>query len=357
MAPGSLTTLPAETPTPDATPVAAARDLADALLRPQAEAVDQGVVPRAHLDAIAAAGLLGVTAPAELGGGGHPAPVGRAVVEQLAAACGATWFVFTQHSLPLATAVRTGHGRAPDLASGRVLSGVAVAHLRRPGPPAVTATRTPGGWRFDGHVGWMSSWGICDVFLLAAVAGDEVVTALVDAREQPGLTASDPMRLAAMTATQTVSLDLDGFEVRDADVLEVAPLQPWLESDRQKTANPSPHTVGLQQECTRRLAERGGTAALLADRLAEEGAALRDAAYALIDDVPPAERLDDRLAVRAASLDLVLRSATALVAATGGSAMDLARAPQRLLREAAFHVVQAQTGPVREATLQHWLGS
>src|SRR5688500_9105500 len=103
MPPGSLTTLPAETPTPDATPVVAARDLAEALLRPQAEAVDQGVVPRSHLDAIAGAGLLGVTAPVELGGGGHPAPVGRAVVEELAAACGATWFVFTQHALPLAT--------------------------------------------------------------------------------------------------------------------------------------------------------------------------------------------------------------------------------------------------------------
>jgi hypothetical protein len=75
-------------------------------------------------------------------------------------------------------------------------------------------------------------------------------------------------------------------------------------------------------------------------------------AYVLVDDVPAAERIEDKLAVRASSLELVVRSATALVAATGGAAMAMDAAPQRLMREAVFHLVQAQTGPVREATLQ-----
>ncbi len=344
-------------------PVLAARHLADDLLRPAAERVDASVVPRSHLDAIAAAGLLGVTAPREHGGGGHAAAVGREVVEELAAACGATWFVYTQHALPLATALRTTNPalfeRRRQLASGELLAGVAVAHLRRLGPPAVTAARVPGGWRFDGHVGWMTSWGICDVFLLAAVAGDEVVLALLEAREQPGLRASAPMRLAAMTATRTVTLDLDGLVVADDDVLEVAAAEPWLEGDRHKTANPSPHTFGLQRECVRRLAEtadrRGDvTAGALADQLRQQGEQLRTSAYQLIDDVPAAEWIDDRLAVRAESLELVVRSATALVVATGGSAMAADAAPQRLVREAVFQVVQAQTGPVREATLRQW---
>ena len=339
-----------------ASPVEAARALADELLRPHAEEVDQSVVPRSHLDAIAAAGLLGVAAPVELGGGGHPVPVAREVIELLAGACGATWFVFTQHALPMLTAVRAGHPVAADLASGRALAGVAVAHLRRPGPPAVTAARVDGGWRVDGYVGWMTSWGICDVFLLEAVAEDEVVTAVLDARDQHGLTSGAPMRLAAMSATRTVTLDLDGLVVPDSAVLEVAPLEPWLEADRQKTANPSPHTFGLARECVRRLAERPDPLAQdLAGSLGEEVESLRATAYALLDDVPPAEQVDERLRVRAASLDLVVRCATALVTATGGSAMDLRHPAQRLAREAAFHLVQAQTGPVREATLQQWL--
>jgi hypothetical protein len=261
-----------------------------------------------------------------------------------------------QHGLPQVATARAGHRRAADLASGRVLSGVAVSHLRRPGPPAVTARRDTGGWRFDGHVGWMTAWGICDVFLLAGVAGDLLVTAVLDAAEQPGLVASDPLALAAMSATRTVTLDLDGLLVHDADVVDVVPLAPWLEADRQKTANPGAHTVGLQRECTRRLAACGGTASELAGRLAEEGDRLRDASYRLVDDVPAAERLEERLALRAAGLDLAVRSATALVTATGGRAMALSHPAQRLLREAVFHVVQAQTGPVREATLRHWAG-
>jgi hypothetical protein len=239
-----------------------------------------------------------------------------------------------------------------------VLAGVAVAQLRRPGPPAVTATRTDGGWLFDGHVGWMTSWGICDVFLLGGVSPDgAVVLALVPAQDGPGLRASAPMRLAAMQATQTVTLDLAGLLVRDEDVASVLPVADFLAVDAAKTANPSPHTFGLQRELVRRLAETAsrrddGTAAALAQQLGREGERLRRVAYTLIDDVPAAEQLDDRLAVRAASLELVVRTATALVAATGGAAMASDAAPQRLMREAVFHLVQAQTGPIREATLQ-----
>jgi len=43
--------------------VAHAQRLADDLLAPHAERVDQGEVPRSHLREIAGAGLLGVNAP------------------------------------------------------------------------------------------------------------------------------------------------------------------------------------------------------------------------------------------------------------------------------------------------------
>ena len=344
-------------------PVELARALADDLIRPAAEQVDRSVVPRSHLDAWASAGLLGLAGPVAHGGGGAAPSVVREVTEVLAGACGATWFVATQHAMPLATVAASKNAALKErllqgLCTGEVLSGVAVAQLRRPGPPAVTATRTDGGWRFDGHVGWMTSWGICDVFLLGAVSPDgDTVLALVPAREGGGLTASAPMQLAAMQATVTVTLDLDGYEVADDDVAAVVPSVQWLAVDAAKTANPSPHTFGLQREAVRRLADTAsrrsdGTAAALAQQLGREGERLRRVAYTLIDDVPADEHLEDRLSVRAASLELVVRTTTALVAATGGAAMSLDAAPQRLAREAVFHLVQAQTPPVREATLQ-----
>ena len=347
-------------------PVELARALADDLLRPGAEQVDRTVVPRSHLDAWARAGLLGLSGPAAYGGGGAPAHVVREVAEVLAGACGATWFVATQHETPLTSLAASSNAALqdrllPELCAGTTLAGVAIAQLRRPGPPAVTATRVGDrGWRFDGHVGWMTSWGICDGVLLGGMSpAGEVVHVLVPAREGEGLTASAPLQLAAMQATVTVTLDLDGFCVSNADVVDVVDGAAWLATDAAKTANARPHAFGLQRECVRRLAETAarrndGTAAALAQQLAQEGSRLRAVAYALQDTVPAQERIDERLAVRAASLELVVRTATALVAATGGSAMALSSAPQRLAREAVFQLVQAQTAAVREATLQLW---
>ena len=344
-------------------PLDRARALADELLRPAAEQVDRTVVPRSHLDAWGRAGLLGLAGPVSHGGGGSPAPLVRQVTEVVAGACGATWFVTAQHSMPLATLTASGNEPLRErwlwgLCSGEVLAGVGVAQLRRPGPPAVTAIRVAGGWRFDGRVGWLTSWGICDVLLLGGVSADgTTVLALVPAREGDGLTASEPHALSAMSATRTVSLELAGLLVADADVVDLLPTAQWLAADAVKTANVGAHTFGLQREAVRRLDETAArrsdaTAAALAQQLGSEGDRLRRVAYVLVDDVPAGEQLDDRLAVRAAALELTVRTTTALVAATGGGAMALDAAPQRLAREAVFHLVQAQTGPVREATLQ-----
>ena len=355
--------LPAELLAPDA--VAVARDLAARVLRPQAEQADTGGVERGVVDVLGRAGLLGLAGPRGYGGSEAPPPVLREVTEVLAGADGATWFVTTQHALPLQSlgrsdnvALKERHLRA--LCTGGLLAGVAVAHLRRPGAPAVTARRVDGGWRLDGSVGWASSWGLADLLLLGGLSPDgEVVLALLPARPGPGLTAGAPMRLAAMQGTATVALAVDGLWVAHGDVVEVSRAAEWLEADRLKTANATPAVFGLLQEVVQRLADTAGqrgdrTAAVLADRLGEEGAQLRQAAYALVDHVPAHEQVPDRLALRGASLELVVRAASALVAATGGSAMSLASAPQRLAREALFHLVQAQTGPVREATLQRW---
>jgi alkylation response protein AidB-like acyl-CoA dehydrogenase len=349
-------------------PVARARRLADELLRPSAERVDRTTVPRSHLDAWAAEGLLGLAGPRAYGGAQAPPAVQREVASLLAGACGSTWFVAAQHTLPVtALAASPNDGlrerRLAALCRGALLSGVAFSHLRRPGPPAVLATRLDGGWRFDGAVPWMTGWGLCDVLLLAGrSADDEVVFALLEAREGPGLVASEPLPLAAMAATRTVALTLDDLRVADADVVSVTGAAAWLAADALRTANASPNVFGLQRECVRRLAETAserddGTAAALAHALGQEGARLRRVAETLLDDVAPEELVEDRLAVRASALELALRSATALVAATGGAALSLDAAPQRLAREAVFYLVQAQTPPVREAVLQLWRDS
>jgi hypothetical protein len=322
-----------------------AQRLADDLLRPHAAEVDRTRVPRSHVDALAEAGLLGLA--------GLNAPedeVARQVHELLAGACAATWFVIAQHFTPVKelTASPNEALRArylDQLVAGSRLAGVAFAHLRRPVPP-VTCARAEGGWVFDGRVPWMTAWGLCDVFLLAGRAGDEQVFVLLPAQEAPGLRASEPLPLLAMQATATVTLTLEGLFVPDADVVTVRAHDAWVAADRERTADVTPAAFGLHTEVVRLLEQR---APALSYRLAGEGARLRQRAYALIGD---ADRYNERLGLRAQSLDLCMRSATALVVATGGSAMELANPAQRHLREAAFLQVQAQTPALRALMLE-----
>jgi alkylation response protein AidB-like acyl-CoA dehydrogenase len=121
--------------------------LADDLLRPVAEQVDRTSVPRSHLDALGRAGALALTGPPELGG------VDRAtaceVVEMIAGACAATWFVMTQHSTPLAMLTHSANTDLRNrllapMCDGTLLSGIAIAHLRRPGAPAATSSCSAG---------------------------------------------------------------------------------------------------------------------------------------------------------------------------------------------------------------------
>lgn len=329
--------------------VAQARRLADELLRPNAELVDAAGVPRSHLDALAAAGLMDMT---EL-----PGPVAREVAELLAAADASTWFVWTQHHSPVRTVARGTNAalRAewlPRLRSGERLAGVAFTHLRRPGPPQVAAARRGDGWQIDGDIAWLTSWGLADVFLIGAQAGDDVVWVLTALTGRPEVT-SEPLQLAAMNGTSTVRVRVSGLVVASDEVALVEPLADWRAVDAAKSADVSAAVFGVITEVGRRLRERNEAAATdFADAVQHEADQLRRAAYALIDGVEAGERLEERLHLRASAHALACRATQGLVAAGAGRSMLLDSAAQRLARVALFLQVQGQTAAVREATLR-----
>jgi alkylation response protein AidB-like acyl-CoA dehydrogenase len=318
--------------------------VAEAVLAPQAEATDQAaIVPTGHLRALADAGLFGLFAP----GTGASQSVAAEVYETLAGACGATFFVWVQHHAPvrlLASSPNTAlRARLlPALVGGEVLGGVAFAHLRRPGPPPVAARHVGGGYVFSGEAPWVTSWGLAGMFAVAARVADRVLYAAVDAHAA-GLRPSPPLRLAAMNASATVRLGFEDVAVADDDVIVDLPFEEWQAQDRLATARPNPAAFGVAATCTRLLAERDprAAAALEAERLD-----CRARSYAA--DPTDAGTL---VGLRAWSLELALRCGYALVAATGGASMVLTHPAQRLLREAAFYAIQAQTPALRTATL------
>jgi len=346
----------------DASVVARARELADGLLAPTAERTDRSaLVPRTHLEALAQAGLFGLVAPTEDGGADVDPPTLRAVLRTLAGGCGATSFVWAQHHGLVGLLRNTDNGEVRHrwlgpLARGQSLAGTAFAHVRRGGPPALRAERQSSGWSLRGEAPWVTSWGLADVYSVAAVTSeDDLVWSAVAGATAPGLVPSDPLDLAVMTSTSTIRLRFDDLFVPHSDVVAVLPVERWRQRDRPRVACLNPSALGVVDRSLTLLAAHGDAGAVEAHRrLAAELAACEAvvAACAAAVDADQGD-IERSSAARAWGLDLARRSADALAAASGGQAMQSDHPAQRLVREAAFYVVQAQDASGRSATLRN----
>ena len=132
--------------------LAEARRLAAEVFRPNAQDADQGNIHgqvEANVRMLGQAGYFGLGISPDYGGLGADEMTRREYTEVMAAACGVTAFVQQQLH---AGGGFVGGGRnqalksekLPRFASGDELCGVAFSHLRRSGPPMVTAERTSG---------------------------------------------------------------------------------------------------------------------------------------------------------------------------------------------------------------------
>ncbi|WP_066972235.1 acyl-CoA dehydrogenase family protein [Streptomyces sp. NRRL F-4489] len=321
--------------------------VADELLSPSADRTARDGVPRSHLDALGASGALGLATR-------NPALLRRAT-EIVSAADGATWFVYAQHHQPVRAVAASDNRILRDrwltpLLTGRTLSGHAISHLARPGPPAITATPGRyGGWTLNGRIPWLTGWGLADVVLVGAVAPDDrVLFALLPSEDLDAPQAVHRHTLWSMAATHAVAVDLHSVAVTRDQVVSTARHEDWLNTYLHHNANTHPAVFGHLRATTRYLgryeAFKGWAdhATLLADRL-------RGHAYGLIDTRPAHEAIEERLATRAAVVDLALRSAAACLAASGARAMGSDTTAARLMGEAAFHLVHGQTPRAQHA--------
>ncbi len=326
--------------------LATARGLADELLFPDAMRVDGlDVLPVAHLDALAAAGLYGAPVPPEVGGLGLDLAASCAVVEELASGCLATTFVWVQHRGVVMTLAAAGtpavlrdRWLAPAV-RGQVRGAIALGGLL-PGPPRLRALPYGGGWRLDGEAPWVTGWGLTDLLLVAARGPDDsIVTLILDAAPQPGLTATRE-RLAAVNATVTVRLDFDAVLVPGERWAGQVPFDPAesLRPDRLRINGSL--ALGLVRRCVRLIGP---------GPLDDELAACRD-------------RLDQALAVgpeamaqaRAAASELALRAAAALAVRQGSRSVTADQHVQRLIREAMFLLVFGSRPGIKSALLRRF---
>jgi alkylation response protein AidB-like acyl-CoA dehydrogenase len=345
--------------------LARAEEVAETLLEPRAEAVDQsGRVPVENLEALAAAGLVAVTTPREWGGHGASGAFQREFTETLTAACGTTWFVLTQH---LGACSQLAGSENPslrerflrDAAAGRHWIGVGFGHLRRP-EPMLRARRVDGGYILDGVAPWVTGWPILAGVIYGAVLedGERHVYLYAPAAENEHLRSSPPLPLCAMNASATTEVRLEGLFVPDDDFVRFSSRTEMARGDERNIAGATPPPLGCTRGSVRhlrRIAEkRAGLPAIAdaADRLAAELDALRAESRRIADG--PKDTRDYKpaaLAARTGAIELAVRAAHAAVAASGGAANALTHPAQRRYREAMFYTLAAQTGDILAATV------
>lgn len=143
--------------------------IADVIAPAAAEVDRAGAFPRAGIDALARAGVLGAASAIDVGGGGGGLADVAAIVEQIAGACSSTAMVVLMHFS--AVSVLEAHGPRDvreAVAAGRHLSTLAFSEAGTRShfwAPAGTAVRDGDGVRLDARKSWITAAGEADSYV------------------------------------------------------------------------------------------------------------------------------------------------------------------------------------------------
>jgi alkylation response protein AidB-like acyl-CoA dehydrogenase len=304
--------------------------------------------------------LLGLRVPETWGGQNWTAQAVYEFIEQLARYSGALAFLQIQHQsaireLATTTNQALRHKYLEAAATGQIGLGIGYSHLRRPQQP-ITVEPTAEGYVFNGTVPWITGFGIFHHWLLGAQLPDgRAVFALAPFRPVVGadssLWFSDPMQLASMESTQTVTATLDNWLVPQDLVVDVKPAG-WIhQKDR---ANPLTHSF-FPLGCARAGLD------ILEQSQSQNSAAIRETYQVLNSELLQCrtriyqavneEGNADKLPLRAWAIDLAVRCAHAAVIVSRGAANLSTHPAQRVFRESLAFSVFGQTSDVMQASL------
>ena len=300
--------------------------------------VDQsGHISSDHFQGLADAGLYGTFAPRSLGGLELNLHQMCAVVETLAAASLSPSFVWMQHFRLLAALMDPStsddlRALLPRAINGDLKGGVALGGLL-PGPPRLRAVPSSEGWILEGDAPWVSGWGIVDVLFVTARGPDStVISCVIDAREQPGLSVT-PHRLSALNATSTVRLDFEELLVSPDRFVSEQPYAPGNEGREGLRVNGS-LALGVTRRCCALLGPSS-----LDDELVECRARLDSAD---VEAMPAARARANLLALRAANVLSVER---------GSQASQFGDIAERTTREASLLLVFGSRPSIKASLL------
>ncbi len=353
-------------------------DLAKSYLResvaPRASEIDHD--PEVLRDALKGMGdrsLLALRVPNVWGGAGVSEETYRRFQQLVSRYSGALAFLQTQHQSAADMLTNSENESLkrqylPYMSTGQVLVGVGFSQLRRPGEPLVKATPVKGGYQLDGQVPWVTGFGFFQDFIVGAMLPDNravygVVPCVDTLQADQGALAkhtdrliafSEPMQLAAMASTNTVTATLSHWFLPEERVIFIRPGRAIHESDKKNVLHHGFFALGCARAGLDILEAAYHTKQLPFIKLAfeslNEEVTRCDAAMmqALSSESQPWE---ERLQLRAWAINLALRCAHAAVTVSSGAANYTHHPAQRVYREALVFTVSGQTTAVMEATL------
>jgi alkylation response protein AidB-like acyl-CoA dehydrogenase len=308
------------------------------LLSRDAALVDTSLtVPPSHFAAFADAGLYGAFAPKAIGGLELGFAEACDLVEQLAAACVTTTFVWLQHFRLLSTVLDPAtpenlRSMLPSVVDGRIKGGISLGGLL-PGPARLRAEVCDEGWLLNGEAPWVSGWGIVDKLVVTAREGGEKVASFVlDAKVGEGLSVT-PLHLSAMNASSTVTVAFSNVIVPRDRYVGSQSYAPGTERPEGLRVNGS-LALGVARRCCQLIGP-----SVLDDEL--RGAR---------DELDRAGA-DEIHGARARASELAVRCAHVLAVTTGSRAALSGDVAERSTREASLLLVFASRPAIKTALL------
>ncbi|MGG6264595.1 acyl-CoA dehydrogenase family protein [Leptolyngbya sp. AN03gr2] len=332
-------------------------------IAPIANQLDEDVeLLRSALKGLGDRHLLALRVPETYNGADLDNHLFHSFQEQVARSSGALAFLQTQHQSAGAILSKSENkalkqAYLPRMGTGGALVGIGFSHLRRQDDPPLKAIETKNGYQFHGHIPWITGFGFFETVLVAALLPNgQAVYGMIpftDTEQDSGgsIRFSEPMELAAMSSTNTVTAELIEWNLDQSEIAFVTDAGAIFKSDRTNILNHSFFALGCAQAGLDIMSQTQETKPYLSiaptyETLLEELKRCRQLIYSAQD-----QSFEDRLKLRVWSIDLAVRCAHTAVVVSSGAANSKRHPAQRVYREALVFSVAGQTNAVLEGTL------